>query len=354
MNYSELQISFDWLQLYLKGCYTKSEKYTYKKLDFGTRIFQIVEEIYKDKIFIGTICYSPLSKILRPDCHIIKFDNKLLYFDYLFDFIDEFLHDHSFEVHGITRLDLAIDFNTFQNNLHPANLILKFLTNEYLRVNKGKYKLIGEQFFEQTFQYLRFGTNTSEVSAYLYNKSIEMKQKKFKQYIFNKWQAQGLDTDMNVWRLEFSLKTNSIRVDDKNTGEIWVYSYLNLRGKSFLKALFSTLLYNYFRFVINDGCKKKARMKNVELISNVTYDFDLTHITLHEDNGRMDKIFLRMIENFNCEMRENKQWLSDELSEEIVKFAQKKRLDHYYYDRVCKEKKNNANHTETPDGDTFL
>jgi hypothetical protein len=339
MSNSDLLISIDWLQLHLSGSYQKTEKYTYKLLNFSTRIFGKIEEIYRGEIKLGTIAYAPLSNILRQDCHIIKFDNKFLYFDYIFPMIDEFIADHLFVVKSITRLDLAIDFNTFLNNLHPENLILKFMNNEYLKIGRCKYKLIGEQFKKQSFQYLRFGANTAEIAVYLYNKSVEMKQKTFKQYIYNKWEDQKLDTDKDIWRLEFSIKTNRIQVQDKDTGELLDYCYGNLKSYEFITNLFHSLLHNNFRFVQNNGLDHKERMKPVILFNNIRTDLEITHVTRHEDNGRMDKIFLKMIENFNCELRNRKLFMSEELEEEIINYANKKRLEGYYWNRIYKDDK---------------
>jgi len=330
MDYNNLILSIDWMQLNCKGCFNQNKKYIYKELSISTGVFKKVVEVWINELKICTIAYEPFSPIIKPDTHIIKFDNKLLYFDNLFQFVDEFLRDHKFIVKSITRLDLAIDFNTFKNNLHPENLILNFLKNDYLRVNKGKYKLIGQQNTTQTFEYLRFGTGSSDVSVYLYNKSIEMQQKKFKQYIYNKWEQQKLNTTKDIWRLEISIKCNNLEFTDEETGEQHDYTYNNIKSESTLNELYKSLLYKYFRFKIKDNTVNKSRMEDVCLFDNIKPTYALSFVTSHEDFSRMDKIFIKMIEKFNNNLREGKKELSENIKNEIEIFVKNRRLEKWY------------------------
>ena len=327
-------ISIDWLQLSCSGNYLKSKKYKYKLLDYGTRVFKYVEEIYIKKEIICSIAYCPLSSILKNDLKVIKFENRVLYRHDLFVLVDNIIKDHGLKLNAITRLDLAVDFNNFTNNLKPENLISKFVNNEYLRVNKGKYKIIGEQLKFQKFEYLRFGTNSSDIAVYLYNKSVEMQQRKFKQHIYDKWLAQELDVKEDVWRLEISIKGNDLNLLEKDTGLIIKYEYELLKDYMFIENLFRSLLYRFFRFKINDGTSNKSRMKDVVLFDKNSTVLDCKFLTETKDYNRMNKIFIKMMENFNCEVRERKSALADLIDKELLIYSSKRRLMGFYMNKV--------------------
>jgi hypothetical protein len=337
-------ISLDWLQLSVSGEYKEHKDYDYKLLNYTTQAFKKLVDIFINEIKIGCLCSEPNKDFLEPDTKIIKFDNRLLYFDNLFWFIDKFLEDHNLTVKWITRLDLAIDCNTFKNNLHPENLIHKFLMNEYRRNNKGKYKIIGEQGHKQTFEYIRFGSGCSDVSVYLYNKSKEMEQVKFKPYINNKWKEQGLNTSQQVWRLEFSLKTHKMFVTDTSCGETCLVDYDFIKHSKNLEILFSTLLQKYFSFKIDNGIKTKQKMPSLVLFDNLIHDMNLSFVSEHQDSNRMDKIFLRMIEKMNCEIREKREEVSEILEQEIKNYANKKNLSKFYFTKIHEQYVNKRDH----------
>ena len=58
----------------------------------------------------------------------------------------------------------------------------------------------------------------SNVDTYLYNKTKEMQDKKYKPWIVEAWKRAGIDTSKDVWRLEFSLHNPRFIVRDNITG----------------------------------------------------------------------------------------------------------------------------------------
>jgi len=323
-------ISVDWLQLNCRGCINRIFFYKFKKLRLSTRVFAQVEEVYQNDKLICSIASRPTSPILPPDTFIIKFENAFLYESNIFESSSKFVRSIGLEIIGITRIDLAIDFNYFYNGLKPNNLIGKFMNNELLKWGNSKYKLIGSQFKNHRFSYLRFGANTSVASAYLYNKSLEMREVKTKQHIIEKWKTTGLDLDIDVWRLEFSFKSNQLKILKKNTGEIENVKFASLKNDRILKDLYFSALSSYFRFKINDGKQNKSRMKDFILFDGIDYDSKLITLTNSIDSNRSDRIFIKKMESYNNELRQSRLDKAFELEIIIDKYVMDRNLKAYH------------------------
>jgi len=319
-------IQIDWLQVYCKGILIKHDFFQFKLLSINTRIFRTIYEVKKQKTLIATIAMNPFSGILSADSMIIKIDNKYLYQNNAIELIYEFIGYLNVKIIGITRLDLAIDFNEFDNRLKAQNLIDGFLKDKYLKMGNANYKLIGKQTTFHKYSYLRFGSNISTVSAYLYDKTKEMNEVKMKQYIFEQWITAGLDVKKPVWRLEFSYKGNQLKILDKDTGEIENISANNLKIPNILNKLFFSTVNKYFNFKINDGNKNKSRMKSVKLFEETLKNNWIIKQTDLKDSVRSDKIFIKKMEIYNNEIRQTRLADSFIFDELINKFVEDRRL----------------------------
>ena len=171
-------ISIDWLQIYADVSLLKySDEYEAKVLDYGTKNFEILEEVYLQGSLFCSVQRKPRSEIIKSHTAVIKFENSLLYFADAETIIATFLRECEIHLLSITRIDLAVDFKKFKNGLLPQSLIKGFMKEKFLKNGRGKYTLIGSQKSVLDVSYLRFGTKSSDVNVYLYNKSLEMKKK---------------------------------------------------------------------------------------------------------------------------------------------------------------------------------
>lgn len=299
-------LNIDWLQLNCipanKGFFQLSKQFTSKKMNYQTRHFKIVEEVFDKGRRIATIARQPHSKIIPAPTLLIKFDNWLLYQKDLHLYIKNFIDKNNLVLSNISRIDLCIDFERFSNNDHPAEFIKKFINCVYLKNGKAKFKIAGEHEFYNSFDYLRFGTNTSDVCSYIYNKSKELQQVKEKAYIRDAWIDAGLKTD-DTWRLEFSLKSSAKELINKSTGECLDVNNLEIINSVNLNLLFNSLLRKYFRFHINDNTMNKSRMAEVELFIGCETEFTMQDKTSKFESNRSDKIFAKKLNELNNELR---------------------------------------------------
>lgn len=327
-------ISIDWLQLHFNGQIVRSEKYKWETLEFSTQVFLSVENVYLDNYYIASVLSHPRSQILDPDMVIIKIINKVLYDDKLWEILDNFVKSLGLIYKGITRLDICADFNTFKFGKHPENLINEFMKLDIRKVGQGKGTVHFEQSDRMKYQTLKFGTSKSLICCYLYNKSKELQQVKMKDYIIDKWRASGIDCNRDVWRLEFSIKGDSLALLDEETGELLKPNLDTLRDYEFLSKLFFTLQKQYFRFKRKTKDKNKSRWPDIELFNYSPTLPRRLFITETGDGSRADKIFLRKLDGLNNEIRKYAKFRENFLEELICEFAIDKGLADYYIKRI--------------------
>lgn len=111
-------LSIDWLSFH--GTFANippTGDYTVKQSEYGTKIFAEIYYYYFQGKQVATVTTKPRSTALHSDLAIIKFDNWCLYIPNLFDFVNYVLGMIGFETKGFSRLDLALDFNRFENGI---------------------------------------------------------------------------------------------------------------------------------------------------------------------------------------------------------------------------------------------
>lgn len=296
----------DWLQLNCRGIISEEKLNSLIKEPYHTRIFEHIYKYVRGNKTLYTIAFKPLSPILPHDTVILKIGNEFLYRPDLFANINSLLTWLDLKVHGITRIDLCTDFQYFLNNLQPDNLIHKFVNNTYLKNGLAQFKIIGTQKEKMNFEYLRFGSGESIISAYMYNKSKELKDVKDKPWIREVWAKSFIDNTLDTWRLEFSIKSNQIDELNKETGEVAKLNYENIQNQQYLEQLYVSLMDKYFQFKHNNKTKNKSEMKTVHLFNNEYTPNAIKVITEKHESGRSERIFIRKLESFNNEMRQIK------------------------------------------------
>lgn len=297
-------ISIDWLQLYCHSTgITTNTAYEYKLLPYQSKQFRVLYEVYCANEEFATIQAVPVSKIIPPQTVIVKFKNRLLYGADVIQVAQLFLKQSNLELIGLTRLDLALDFNSFRHGFYPTTFIQRFLNSEILKIGQGKYTLIGSQKFGHVYDYLRFGSKTSEVNTYLYNKTKELNQVVDKPYIRKKWLLQNLNLSQDVWRLEVSIKSSGMSIVRLDTGELEKIDFYRLNDSQYISSIFFSYINQYFRFVWDDGQKNKTRMKPVSLFSSYNAEYKPLYLPKSHGAARTDKIFVKKLYLLDSELR---------------------------------------------------
>lgn len=328
-------ISIDWLQIYADVSLLKySDEYEAKILDYGTKNFEILEEVYLQGSLFCSVQRKPRSEIIKSHTAVIKFENSLLYFADAETIIATFLRECEIHLLSITRIDLAVDFKKFKNGLLPQSLIKGFMKEKFLKNGRGKYTLIGSQKNVLDVSYLRFGTKSSDVNVYLYNKSLEMKEKVYKPYIAERWkQLEGSPLE-DVWRLEFSLTAKATTFIDEQTGEIQTITLNTFSNTKQQKEIISALEKRYFEFKVNDGQKNKTRMKRLLLLDLEQTTFTNRYLPAGSDIYKRDKILMKNLYTLDKEHRDIPDYLIEAKTDLIDFMTQNQTLKEYYDNKV--------------------
>lgn len=304
--------SIDWLQLHVKCPVTISAqdnfKYHVVKQDGQTRHFR---EVYEISVLTeagnfetcATLATKPHSSFLGADMGLLKIANKYLYSPDLIGFVNELLRQFNFRFHAISRIDVALDFQQFNGGLPPETFIKRFLSGEVLKRQKSSFSVVGDHHAVNNYKYLRFGSRTSEICYYLYNKSAELAENKEKPWIRDYWKAAGFDTAKDVWRIEFSIKSSARELLDIETGEIIPFKALEVCQPEISFLLYKALFYKYFSFVKAQGISRKDRMEPVDLLTLEKPMIAIVRTCPKMESTRMDKVFIKRLEQHNIAMR---------------------------------------------------
>lgn len=297
-------VSVDWLSLYCKGSIlADSGFFDFVREQGGTAQFAERWTVY-DRVTregFADIQMRPYSKIIPSDAVIVKIKNKVLYREGWWHDVLHFLNVTGLIPESISRIDICADFNYLDRGLHPKTLIDRFLRNEYLKMGTTKYDIIGEQKGCQDFSYIRFGNRENEVCVYMYNKTKELQEVKNKPYIVALWKENGLDINKDVWRLEVSMRTDKLRIIEKETGEVIRLGLPYLKTVGIIENIYMAAIKRFFNFKINDGQQKKSRMKDVEIFASRHPTILLREIPKKVTSNRTDKIVVKKIANYFSE-----------------------------------------------------
>lgn len=327
-------ISVDWLQLHCSGYIRSLSGLDIRRLPYQTRQFSCIDEVYiSDKRFC-TLTHTPLSSILDERMVLLKIDNAYLYDKSYHTHLTEIINKLQLTIIGISRLDICADFNHFHNNINPHNFIKNFFKCRYRKIGFSKFKAMGEQKKSIEFDYLRFGTNNSVCCSYLYNKSKEMSEVKEKSYIRDTWQSSGLDMSKDIWRLEFSIKGNQIKINKLDTGELLDITVDMLRDYSNLKLIYYSLQDSYFKFRFDTGKKNVTREKTIQLLPTTPMLASRYIFKEAGDGTKADKMFIKKLEGLNNELRSLGADYQANVSDILTHFVYHKGLTDFYERKI--------------------
>lgn len=351
-------ISIDWLSISVDcSNFAINTNYTCYREPYGTSIFSEMYTIGVDGMDLAILTKSPRMKQMDQHLGLLKILNPVLYMPELDRIIYNILHYFHLQVKGISRLDLCADFNRFNDYADPQDFIRDFLAVKIWKIGQAKYKVagkvakakvlphykrnskrkpkdetesfkvIGKQSSRHNFQYLRFGSNVSDVSAYLYNKTQEFIDVKRKNYIVEQWDANGIDSSQTVWRLEFSLKGNGIKFIDTTSGEFLQKSLDMVLDPILREHLYNACFLKYWCFRYNDGQVRKDRMKPCNLLDIDSSIYIPRVIACSDVTSRENKRMITAMEKTYDEIRIKHQVRDMEIEAAIQKVTDFTRLN---------------------------
>jgi hypothetical protein len=311
-NQNQFCLNCDWLQMHVVGPSLEdfqNPMWEVKRTG-QSKVFKNIYSIRykKHSRAVATYATDALEQIMSPGHGVLKIENFYLYqyASKLKDFVRWLLGRLHLKFIGITRLDLAYDFNSFCNRRDPKNFIKAFLNGKIVKEKQSKFRVAGMHGDLNHFNWITFGSKTSQVNYKLYNKSQEMRDETEKAHIVQDWKQNSvLDLAKDVWRLEFSVNSNTNELVGGRTS--FKFHDLETLRLDVLAGLFHGLFEHYFTFRNYDSTqKRKDRMKPVLLLQfpDCFGHVDLKKLNpLKKDTTRSTKIFINKLNGHQDEMR---------------------------------------------------
>lgn len=291
-------INCDWLEVYClesashypcDANFFRDHGYYVEERAYGTRVYnQMFTLLDEHGCPMIEIRRDPASTIDRQgglfdkaSCHI-RLSNPYCYLNSPVAFLRDFLAKFDYTFKKIFRLDICLDFETFDRGDDPRKFIQRYMSGKYCKINQTNLAAYGtDRWDSRLWQTLSWGKPKSMVSTKLYNKSLELLQVHDKPYIRQAWYAAGLVEDPitcakhdangalyvpTIWRVEFSIKSSANRwyiVENENGAkkrtEAFGHTLQLYECKQGLLIAFSNLADRYFHFKHYEPDKRKDR-----------------------------------------------------------------------------------------------
>lgn len=331
-------VNLDWLELHayepimtsLNATYFRSKGYHVEEREYGTRVyremFTLLDHHGNGMIEIRR---NPASQGVGGihafnECHI-RLTNRTCYWDNAAQMLNEFVTLHQYYNVRISRVDLCLDFSTFDKGDDPAAFVRRYFKHKYAKINQGRIHSHGEDTWSgQEWNSLSWGSKSSPVSTKMYDKTLELYVPKFdtykKPYIRQAWLLSGLIDDIDrctlngekqrIWRVEFSL-TSAVRnwVPIELNGVAKNYQSLHntldvYSSRDRILVMFASLAHHYFHFKYYEEGKRKDRCKDKKLFvwkdNEVVYKIGRPNTALGTGDKNFDKWnrLLTMLEQY--------------------------------------------------------
>lgn len=310
-------ISIDWLQV---CCYSPSVDTIQTRLadgfkqgyefagnaaEFSTRAFKKCYNLFyrhkgEYKPF-GTLLAEPVSTVINRNIVILKITNRLLYSEGVISQLYKFTNYLGLKIKGLTRLDIAYDCNYMHNHRNVQRFLRAFAFEPYTskkfiyKYGSKKYRLFCNKSAssENTVTGIEFGSSSSSMRSYIYNKTQELKDVKDKPYIRETWQKNGLIStdDTPVYRFEISIRAEGMDLLNMSTGQLFRLSPHYLTYQRDVEKLFYYYADRLFRFHVKGEETQLRKYKRLQLFECAT---EVTckpkRVNIYADTGKAEKM----------------------------------------------------------------
>lgn len=338
-------ISLDWLQTFChatqiaEGSYSsRGYNFIVKKEDYETAQFKDIYTVVYQSHPAATIQQTPRTSVINPLATCVKLSNRVLYCEQYINILYAIQEALNMTYKGITRLDLCYDCNSLHDGRNVERFIRQFVSTEpmtaghIIRNGSSRFQLHGtrKNTSVATLNSIRWGSPNSRISAYCYNKTLELTEVKDKPWIRKMWEENGLEYDIDtltlntltprqrnkkqendtlreyvkksVWRFEISIKSQGMDVLNMSTAEIFRLSPRYLEHAPQIAKLFHIYAAKVFDFRINTGQKQIRNYHKLQLFENSP---EITSKPFYwsrsADTGRMEKICFNKLQKLSRE-----------------------------------------------------
>ena len=282
-------INLDWLEVFcISTSETKWNDNKYFKLsvkDYGTQQYNNRAEIFAlrngIKTLVATMLWCPRLSVMRTDSVHIKIDNSQLYCKNYFKLLQQLITSFNLVYQGITRVDVAYDCNKLRGGIVPHKLLQDYINDKVLKIGNNRpivnYRTMGYLLSVDSIgkpkqlnksakiiNAITWGSRKSGIVCQIYNKSLELKEEKYKPYIVDCWRAAGLD-EHTVWRVEIRIQGKGKDIMQLDCNDMFQIGVTDIIDEDKIQQLFWNYALKYCRFVKADYHIKKSQMKEVPL-----------------------------------------------------------------------------------------
>lgn len=310
-------ISVDWFEVCCYGTpieegsrVVNGMKYQIIDEKKSTRVFKRLMRVAFRGLDYFYIQQEPISSALKRGLMLIKVANRVLYSEKYVSLLLDFLKSFNLQYKGVSRLDIAYDCNYFYNGRSPKKFLHDYICKP-LEQKGGVYLANVKKhvtFFEKSissntqYSYVKFGMGTGGRSAYMYDKSIELREVKDKPWIRKMWADNGLidDNKTHVWRSEISIKAQGKQLLNLDTGELFALhpSFLDTYEK--ICKIFHFYAAKAFDFRINEGQKNRRNFPPLRLFdTRISVTCVPKKVSISADSGRSEKVCRNTLERIS-------------------------------------------------------
>ena len=276
-------INLDWLEVCalepitrpLDADYFRSYGLVVIEREYGSKVWRSIFTIEDEHghAFME-VRREPKSEIIAPNITHLRLVNRYCYFEDAPDIMQAFMDMHGYEFHHITRVDICLDFETFDYGDKPREFMRRYIEGKFSKINQANVSAHGsDEWAGRVWNSVSWGAPSSDVGTKFYNKTLELYDPVTKQYgkpyIREAWQAARLVDNMHnctkhdrrgelytveVWRVEFSIRSSvrkwfCIELDGKQRNKQSIRNTLDMyNSKPKLLILFASLAEHYFHF----------------------------------------------------------------------------------------------------------
>lgn len=279
-------VNLDWLEVHCMepsgdphdANYFRRVGLTVSERDYGTRV-------YKEMFTVNDVHGNPFVEVRRApystgyggihaveECHL-RLVNAACYLDNAAALMQNFIDTYGYTVNRISRVDICLDFERFDEGDDPAVFLSRYLRQVYSKINQGNITAHGaDRWNGQVWNSVSWGSPTSAIGTKFYNKTMELYDPATgtyrKPHIRYAWLKCGLIDDFHkvmkqgkdgwytpqIWRVEFSIRSSvkkwfAIELNGEEKHYQSIRNTLDMYDcREKLLTLFASLQQHYFHF----------------------------------------------------------------------------------------------------------
>ena len=334
-------ISLDWMQYYCErspwavpsSFTTTKGNYEVEKQSYSTNLWLDVYIIKHRGREFATLCCNPRNSGMPERGCTLKLANRVLYSHEWLSESKQIMAEMGLRYKGITRVDVAYDCNVLAGGRSVPQFLMQYfshapyceghiirsgsrkVTINATRSNKGSVEISA----------MRWGSKGSDIGAYAYNKSLELREVKDKPWIRETWEKAGLVDAFNedewaklsekekqrkieqgdvtsyvekpVWRFEISVKAHGKDLLNIDTGELFKLDISYFEQQNAVENLFYTYAAKVFDFRMSTG---QTTIRNYPPLKIFEMSHEVTErpvcVSLLADTGRTEKMIVNRLE----------------------------------------------------------